>query len=87
MGALCGWVLELFFRRFAHGKWVNPGFLHGPYLPLYGFGLVLLYLVASIPLDGIAQPWLRYVVLLAIICVVMTAIEYLAGIICISDCP
>ena len=21
------------------GKWVNPGFLIGPYLPIYGFGL------------------------------------------------
>lgn len=84
VGALCGWVLELLFRRFAHGKWVNPGFLHGPYLPLYGFGLVLLYLVASIPLDGISPVWLRYVVLLLIICAVMTLIEYISGLIFIK---
>lgn len=84
VGALCGWVLELFFRRFAHGKWVNPGFLHGPYLPLYGFGLVLLYLVASIPLGGISLVWLRYAVLLLIICAVMTLIEYISGLIFIK---
>ena len=33
VGALCGWVIELFFRRLNSKKWINPGFLHGPYLP------------------------------------------------------
>lgn len=84
VGALCGWVLELFFRRFNSKKWINPGFLHGPYLPLYGFGLALLYLIARIPFDGISAVWLRYVVLLAIICVVMTGIEYVSGLIFIK---
>ena len=41
-----GWVLEFFFRRFVSMKrWVNPGFLVGPFIPLYGFGLVGLYLL------------------------------------------
>ena len=79
VGALCGGVLELFFRRFNSKKWINPGFLHGPYLPLYGFGLALLFLIARIPLGGISAVWLRYVVLLAVICAVMTGIEYVAG--------
>lgn len=42
IGSLSGWVIELIFRRFVHGKWVNPGFLVGPYLPIYGFGLCAL---------------------------------------------
>jgi len=42
IGSSIGWVLELFFRRIEHKKWVNPGFLVGPYLPIYGFGLVIL---------------------------------------------
>lgn len=42
IGSMIGWILELFYRRFAHGKWVNPGFLIGPYLPIYGFGLCAL---------------------------------------------
>ena len=41
-GGVGGWVLELLFRRFFSGanperKWLNPGFLFGPCLPLYGF--------------------------------------------------
>ena len=49
-GAVGGWVLELLFRRFFSGanperKWLNPGFLFGPCLPLYGFGTVLLFIL------------------------------------------
>lgn len=44
IGASFGYVLELLFRRFVSAKrWVNPGFLKGPWLPLYGFGIVLLF--------------------------------------------
>ena len=42
IGSTVGWVLELFFRRFYHGKWVNPGFLVGPYLPIYGLSLTMM---------------------------------------------
>ena len=45
IGSSIGWILELFFRRFENKKWVNPGFLVGPYLPIYGLGLVLLTLL------------------------------------------
>ena len=44
IGSLFGWILELFFRRFiSQKKWMNPGFLTGPYLPIYGFGITILY--------------------------------------------
>ncbi len=40
-GSLAGWVIEVFFRRTVSQKrWMNPGFLNGPYLPLYGFSTV-----------------------------------------------
>ena len=42
LGSTFGWVLELFFRRLFHGKWVNPGFLVGPYLPIYGLSLTMM---------------------------------------------
>lgn len=42
--SMVGWVIELFFRRFiSMKKWINPGFLKGPYLPIYGMGVVCLY--------------------------------------------
>lgn len=53
IGSLAGWVLEVFYRRFFSSanperKWINPGFCTGPYLPLYGSGLCILYLLASL---------------------------------------
>ncbi len=84
IGSTLGWVLELFYRRFFSkvngGKWMNPGFLQGPYLPLYGFGLCLLYLLAQLPLP-ITKVWLRQVVLFLLMAAAMTAIEYVAGLI------
>ena len=45
-GCVLGWVLEVFFRRFFSAKkWVNPGFMKGPWLPLYGSGVVVMFLM------------------------------------------
>lgn len=41
--SMFGWVMEVFFRRFVSTKkWINPGFLKGPYLPIYGIGVAAL---------------------------------------------
>lgn len=43
-GSVGGYCLEVLFRRFFSAKkWVNPGFLKGPFLPLYGFGIILMF--------------------------------------------
>ena len=45
IGSAVGWVLELIFRRIVHKKWINPGFLLGPYLPIYGFSMCIMTLI------------------------------------------
>ena len=47
LGSMCGWLIELFWRRYRGQarRWINPGFLNGPWLPLYGFGCIVLYLL------------------------------------------
>ena len=54
IGSVTGWVIELLFRNIVHHnkKWVNPGFCTGPYLPIYGFGLCTLYLLANLEQYG-----------------------------------
>lgn len=87
VGSSFGWVLELFYRRFfsknnPERKWINPGFCVGPYLPLYGSGLCVLYLIAGIrPYINLGNPILDTVVLLLAMALAMTIIEYIAGII------
>lgn len=86
IGSVSGWVLELLYRGFISGanperKWINPGFCTGPYLPLYGTGLCLLYLIAS--LDTIFPAINRFFIFL-LMAVSMTVIEYIAGIWCLK---
>ncbi len=83
IGSVLGWVLELFYRRFfsranPEHRWINPGFCTGPYVPLYGFGLCILYLLAA----AFSRPGAGAVWTLALLLAMgagMTAIEYLAG--------
>ncbi len=83
VGSMCGWGLEVLFRRFfsAH-HWVNPGFLVGPYLPLYGFSLCTLYLLAGLEqLITLEQEWLRKLLLFLLMAIAITILEYVAGLI------
>lgn len=84
IGCILGWVLELIFRRTVHKKWINPGFLVGPWLPLYGCGLVALFLVCSIDYSFISSPVWQRVFVIALIAFLMTLIEYITGLIFIK---
>ena len=81
MGSLTGWVIELFYRRFvSQKKWVNPGFLSGPYLPVYGVGLMCLYMIASQEKRfDFGNPVLEKLILFLFMMVVMTVVEYIGG--------
>lgn len=84
IGSMIGWCLELFYRRYSkeniEKRWVNPGFLIGPYLPIYGFGLCALYLLTGLnKMSIIYNKIAEKIIILFIIAVVMTLIEYIAG--------
>jgi uncharacterized membrane protein len=85
IGSTAGWVIELLFRRFFSSanperKWINPGLCTGPYLPLYGCGLCVLYLLSSLgELPLLNHPVWNKVVLYLCMAAGMTAIEYVAG--------
>ena len=89
VGAMAGWGLEVVFRRFfskanPERKWINPGALTGPWLPLYGFGLCILFVLASLEsYDLIESSFWNRLVLFLTMAVCMTAIEYIAGIACL----
>ena len=85
IGSVFGWVLELFFRHWFSSsnpehRWINPGFCVGPYVPLYGFGLCILYLLAMLgDRSGFGATPQGRAVLFVCMAVSMTAIEYIAG--------
>lgn len=87
IGSVLGWVLELLFRNLTQRpeKNVNPGFCTGPWLPIYGFGLCALYLLASLEKYSLVpDPFWNKVLLFAAMAVGMTLIEYVAGVFCLK---
>ena len=79
LGSIIGWCVELLFRRVVHGKWVNPGFLVGPYLPIYGFGLcsmTLIYILAKSFDFTIFNNDILTIILMGVI---MTILELIGG--------
>ncbi|MDD4564645.1 MAG: putative ABC transporter permease [Eubacteriales bacterium] len=47
--SMIGWIYESILCSIIERRWINRGFLNGPYCPVYGFGAVLNILI----LDGI----------------------------------
>ena len=40
-----GWIWEVSLSMISYGRFVNRGVLHGPWIPIYGFGCVLILLL------------------------------------------
>ena len=77
LGSIIGWIIELIYRRILHSKWVNPGFLVGPYLPIYGFGLVLMNVI-YLYFD---EQGFSIIASVVAICLCMTLLELVSGLI------
>ena len=45
--SILGWMLEVSYRSVRDKRFVNPGLLKGPYLPLYGTGALILIVAVS----------------------------------------
>ena len=71
--AFVGWLIEVPYRSVAQRRFVNAGFLKGPFLPIYGFGAVFV-----LALDPLTQGQHPLVQLLAY-GLVLTAVEYSIG--------
>lgn len=76
-GSLSGYLIELFYTRLISKKtWENVGFLKGPYLPQYGFGAVIMYLVCSLDIGFLGRFFMFYILL--------SCLEYITGFIFIK---
>lgn len=85
-GSVIGWLLELGYNNLYldRGHWVNPGFCTGPYIPIYGFGLCVLYLLTLLEqFHFIQNPFWNRVALFHIMAKCLTLVEYIAGVFCL----
>ncbi len=74
LGSSFGWFIEIFVRYYFHRKWVNPGILYGPYLPIYGLGIFILYFLADLSL--------KLTITIILMTSTLTILELLGGIFC-----
>ncbi len=79
--AFLGWIYEVAWFLIVKNKFVNRGFLHGPYLPIYGFGvLILLFLLYKLMKKKI-KVWkinITPIIVFILIFIITTVIEYIS---------
>lgn len=72
VGCVIGWVYEEIFYFVVENRLVNSGFMYGPYLPVYGFGALLMLLFL--------KPIKKFPPLVFILSMLVTGIwEYVTG--------
>lgn len=70
-----GWLIETSYRSYVEKRWVNPGFLYGTFVPIYGFAAVFIGLI-----DRHCET-LPFPVRLALFFIIPTLIEYITAVI------
>lgn len=68
-----GWCFESSYVSLKKKRWVNRGFIHGPFLPLYGTGGVMMLVVSSPFRDNLVLTYVAG-------CIGATVLEYVTGV-------
>lgn len=67
--SLLGWMCESVFVSVGQKRWINSGFLYGPFCPIYGFGAIFVLLFLS--------PLIQYPLLVFLFGIFLTSVlEY-----------
>lgn len=69
-----GWCFESAVVSLKSGKWVNRGFMRGPFLPLYGSGATMMLVVSRPYQDNVLLTYIAGVI-------GATALEYVTGVV------
>lgn len=85
-GAIMGWCIEFIFRNlFSHkgprGKYfINPGLCKGPWLPIYGVGVAVMFIITwKVSTKLTFDSPIGHVVVILSIAVIMVLIELIGG--------
>lgn len=74
-----GWVLETVFASFNHKKFINRGFLIGPFTPIYGFGAILIILFSKWIEQIFENYYLSLLISIVISTLLVTVLEFITG--------
>lgn len=68
-----GWIMEMIYGYMVLGKFVDRGFLYGPICPIYGYGAVLMVLIAEWMQN---KKHINIFIKIVIITILFTLLEY-----------
>ena len=66
-----GWIIEVVYRSIIQRKFINAGFLYGPFIPIYGFGALFVII-----LDFFLTGW-QFIPKLVVYGFAVTVVEYI----------
>lgn len=73
-----GWIMEMIYGYMVFGNFVDRGFLYGPICPIYGYGAILMVLIAEFMRN---KKHLNIFLKIIIITVLFTLLEYTGSVI------
>jgi uncharacterized membrane protein/quercetin dioxygenase-like cupin family protein len=75
-----GWVLEVTYRYYHDKTFINRGFLHGPFCPIYGFGIALIFICTSyLGLVNFDYSFISLIILFLVSFLLTTILEFIVG--------
>lgn len=75
--SVVGWILEVTYRSMMTKRFVNPGFMTGCVVPLYGFGAVILNLICNL-FNPITSNY-KIIIIFILSVVLLSILEYFTG--------
>lgn len=79
IGSILGFIMELLLKMFIFTS-MNSSILYGPWLPVYGFGIVFSILIERLVFNRVkTSKLLKIIIMFLLIMVTATVTEYLGG--------
>lgn len=79
--SFAGWILETVYASVRKKKFVNRGFLRGPFCPVYGFGSIIIILSSAWVDNSLAAaPGIHFLAVKILVAAILaTVLEYFTG--------
>lgn len=74
-----GWVMETIFASTLQRKFINRGFLRGPFTPIYGFGAILIIVSLNLIFIPMHNSPILLISKLILSTLIVTALEFVTG--------
>lgn len=77
-----GWSIEVLYSVIKKHKLINRGFLFGPFCPIYGIGIIIIYFISNLFINAFKLTSNQYILSLFFLIILLTSmLEFFTGLI------